>query len=181
MLEKIRHYDHNRRICIEAYTDGYAYNYYNNIYLLSIAGSDSAVKGISSAVVNGRDIELIDKDIYLSSSRSKKYRILSTKLSSGYLHQIVIIDELLIKKDDGELIIYLPKGKKRYEVVFHQLKKRYAIPAIPSWSEWLYSQIKLDDGIEELEGNVRLIRISTSEDQLDEAISEGIKSGQIWF
>ncbi|MFH1470652.1 MAG: hypothetical protein ABIF01_02805, partial [Candidatus Micrarchaeota archaeon] len=90
MLQKIRHYDHDKGIHVECYTDGYAYNDYNELYLASVVGLDSAVKAVASAAVSGKEIELLGKHATsIFANRYEKYRMLSTKLPSGLLHQIV--------------------------------------------------------------------------------------------
>ena len=43
-------FDHYKAIGIKAFTDGFSYDEYGYIYLVSILGPDSSVKGLSSAI-----------------------------------------------------------------------------------------------------------------------------------
>lgn len=182
MLEKIQMTDYAKNVHIEAYTDGYAYDEYEQIYLLSIVGHDSAVKGISAAVLNNRIFEILKGDDLMRASAPWHYRnrILSSRLPSGMLHQLVI-SELFFSREHGSILIYVPEGERVEEIVFNTLKERFAVPALPEWSRWIFKRLKEEEALDELSGNVKVLRLNTSEQQLDEVISEGIRSDKISF
>lgn len=182
MLQKIRHYDYYRGIHIEAYTDGYSYNEFNELYLLSVVGHDSAVKGITAAAVSGKEIEAFEGDYVISvyASRNEKYRILSTKLPSGLLHQIVAAESFFTEEGMSK-IIYAAEGQSIEDVVYHKIQQSYTVPAIPEWAEWVYDKITDNGWVEELKGTIKVLTLNVHEKQLDELVSEGIKSKEISF
>ena len=77
MLERVRYEDLERGIGVEAFTDGYAYDDYDRVFLLSAAGRDSSVKAITSAVTTGLSVEVV-RDPVLSLTRpyGEAYRLL---------------------------------------------------------------------------------------------------------
>ena len=182
MLQKIRHYDHFRGIHIECYTDGHAYNEYNELYLLSVVGHDSAVKGITAAAVSGKEIEVFAGDYVISvyASRNEKYRILSTKLQSGLLHQIVAAESFFTQEGMSK-ILYAAEGQSIEEVVYHKIQQSYTVPAIPEWADWIYDKLTDNGWVEELKGTVKVLKLNVHEKQLDELVSEGIKNRDISF
>ena len=181
MLQKVRYHDYHKGIHIECYTDGYAYSQYDEIYLLSVVGYDSAVKGITSAAVTSREIDIIaDYVLRVCACKLEKYRILNTKLPSGLLHQIVVAESFFTQEGKSK-IIYVTEGQNTPEVVYHKIQQSYTVPAIPEWAEWLYSKIIENRWVEELEGNVKVLKLDMHEKALDELISEGVKSREITF
>ncbi len=181
MLQKIRYHDYHKSIHIECYTDAYAYNEYSELFLLSVVGYDSAVKGITSAAVSGREIEIItDYTIRICASKFEKYRILSTKLPSGLLHQIVVAESFLTQEGMSK-IIYVTEEQNTPEVIYRKIHQSYTVPAIPEWSEWLYKKVVENGWVEELEGNIKVLKLDVHEKALDELISEGVKSKEITF
>ena len=181
MLQKVTYHDYHKGIHIECYTDGYAYSQYDEIYLLSVVGYDSAVKAITSAAVSGREIEIFTEyTIRIYASRYEKYRILNTKLPSGLLHQIVAVESFFTQEGMSK-IIYVTKGQNTPEVVYQKIQQSYAVPAIPEWAEWLYKKIIENGHIEEFEGNVKVLKLDVHEKALDELISEGVRNKEITF
>ncbi len=181
MLQKVTYQDYHKGIHIECYTDGYAYNEYDELYLLSVVGYDSAVKGITSAAVSSREIQIIaDYVLRVCASKSEKYRILNAKLPSGLLHQIVVAESFFTQEGMSK-IIYVTKGQNIPEVVYQKIQQSYTVPAIPEWAEWLYSKIIENRWVEELEGNLKVLKLDVHEKALDELISEGVKNKEIIF
>jgi len=102
MLERVRYTDYYRGIDVEALTDGYAYDEYSSLYLLSVGGHDGKVKAITSALVSGRRIEILSEDVInVGTGFGQKYRILSTKLPDALLHQIVTAEGFFKPSDRG--------------------------------------------------------------------------------
>jgi NADH:ubiquinone oxidoreductase subunit len=178
MLVKIRYHDYHREIRIECYTDGYIYNDYDEFYLLSAVGFDSAVKGITAAAVSFREIEIItEPPITLYAGRNEKYRILSTKLTSGLLHQIVCCESFFTESDTK--IIHIPRGLNIPRTIYKNIQRGYTIPAIPEWAEWLHLRITENELLKELKGNMKAYELRTHENQLDMLISEGVRNKEI--
>jgi hypothetical protein len=81
MLEKVGFRDYDSSVDVEAYTDGYAYDEYSCLYLLSVSGRDSSVKAITSAVVSGRTVQILSEPpIEAWTNYGQKFRILSSRL-----------------------------------------------------------------------------------------------------
>ena len=101
-------YEPYKGINIGGYTDGYSCDEYGNLYLISILGPDSAVKGLSSGIVSGKDIEIESEDTWLtlSAMRGEKYSILGTRLESGLLHQIVAMEGIFKMATTSRKLIY---------------------------------------------------------------------------
>jgi len=182
MLNKVQMTDYSRNIHIEAYTDGYAYDEYSQIYLFSAVGHDSSVKAITAGLVSNRTIEIVRNDevINVSAPWYYKNRIMSSRLQSGMLHQLVI-SELFFSKEHGSILIYIPEGERVDDIVFNTLKARFSVPALPEWAGWIFKRLKEEEALEELSGNIRVLRLTTNEEHLDTMISEGIKSDEISF
>jgi len=180
MLIKLRYQDYSRNIHVEAYTDGFSVDSYGNIFLLSVVGQDSAAKAITAAAVQGKEIEVIKGDGILTvyASSWEKHRILSAKLRSGCLHQILVKEALLEKDSD---LVFIPVGEKVEDAVFRKIQKSFATPVLPEWAVWIYSKLREEGAVQELQGNVSIVKIITSEKELDELVSEGLKNKEIRF
>jgi len=180
VLTKIRHHDYHKGIHIEAYTDGYSIDQYGNIFLLSVVGQDSAVKAITAAAVTGKELEILEGEdaVTIYTSQWEKHRILSAKLGSGCLHQILLKEALIEKRSP---LVFIPGKEKVEKAVFNKLQKVYALPALPAWSEWLYQKLLDDESVKELEGNIKIVRLDTGEKALDELISEGVRNQELRF
>lgn len=180
MLKEVKFWDQNRGIEVRAYTDGYAYDVYECLYLISLVGMDSAVKAVSSALVTGRSVEVrAQKPIKLWAPCQEKFRILSTKLPSG-LHQIVV-SEAFFASTETERILYISAEEDIRELIYHHIKAHLAVPLIMEWKDWLCEQMKEEGWLEELLGTVKAVRLRVNEKQLDTLISEGVKAGQLIF
>ena len=181
-MDKLRYVDDLNGLSVEAYTDAYCYDEHNTIYLLSVCGQDSAVKAITSALVASKTVEIINDNqaVDVDTGYNNKYKILTTKLECGHLHQLLLI-ETFFNNESKEKLIFVDEGINVTETVYNQINKTFPVPLIPSWSEWLYYKIKDAEAIERLEGNIRIIKLNLTEKRLDKLISEGVKSGEIGF
>jgi len=182
-MHKISMFDHSKRIGIKAYTDGFSYDEYGYIYLVSILGPDSAVKGLSSAIVTLKDVTIdLDDDYEVSvcSMPGEKYRILSARLDSGLLHQIVVMDSLISQKANRKLV-YIGNEKDMNDVIFNMTRNSFGTPLLPEWKDWLIREIQNNELIEIMQGNIQLARINLKEKQLDYIISVGVKNNKIGF
>ena len=182
MLERVRYTDYYSDIDVEAFTDGYAYDEYSSLYLLSVAGRDSNVKAITSALVSGRRIEIISRDVInVGTEFGQKYRILSTKLPNALLHQIVAAEGFFKPSDNRCKLLYIDEEEGTPRVLYEAVKNSYPVPLIAEWSEWLYEKIRKEDGLEKLSGTKKVLKLEIDEEYLDSIISEGVKSGEIVF
>jgi hypothetical protein len=183
MIERISMDDYVKGIEIEAYTDGYSHDAYGYLCLISILGHDSAVKAISAGIVSLRKVTVQRQGIWHSycAMPGEKYRIMSARLESGLLHQIVALDELFNQAANGRGLIYIGTSRDMNTVIFNAIKKNLGTPLLPEWNDWLIRQIREEDSLELMQGTVPVVRLSVGERQLDSIISEGIKQGAIRF
>ena len=183
MLKKISLYEPYKGINIEGYTDGYSCDEYGNLYLISILGPDSAVKGLSSGIVSGKDIEIESGDTWLtlSAMRGEKYRILSARLESGLLHQIVVMEGIFKLETSGRKLIYAGRDTDIRDRIFKEIRINYGTPILPGWKNWLMRRIQNEKLIEIMEGNVRVARLTLNEKQLDSIICGGVSEHSIKF
>jgi hypothetical protein len=183
MIEKLSMYDHAKGIDITAYTDGYSSDAYNYLYLISILGHDSAVKAISSGIISQKDVAVQQEGTWRSycALYGEKYRIMSARLDSGLLHQIVAVDELFSQAPHGRGLIYLGRDTDMNTVIFNTIKTNLGTPLLPEWSEWLMRQLREEASLEFMQGSVPVIRLNLGEKELDSIISEGIQQRSIRF
>jgi len=181
MLQKVRFRDYGNSIDVEAFTDGYAYDEYSCLYLLSVGGHDSSVKAITSALVTSRSIEIeSDRPLELYTPYSAKYRILSTKLPSALLHQVVAEEGFFGSRDRQENLLYVD-SENPARLIYEAVRTGYPVPLIPKWSNWLYRRLKREGCVHEMRGTRKVLRLGVDEKTLDSLISEGIGNGEISF
>ena len=182
MLQKISMFDYYKRIGIKAYTDGFSYDEYEYLYLVSIIGHDSAVKGLSSAIVSLKEVTIDlydDCEVSVCAMPGEKYRIMSARLDSGFLHQIVTMETLL--KQTNNKLVYIGDTKDTNNVIFSMIRKNFGTPLLPAWKDWLIRQIRNENIVDIMQGNVQLAKINLKEKHLDSIISNGIKNRNIGF
>lgn len=181
MLEIISYYELGRGIHINAFTDAYSFNDWEQIYFLSIAGHDSAVKAISSALVNGRkiDIQTEPSEITIQRTYPDSYRILTAKLPSGFLHQIVCHEDFF-KNESRRKLIFIPE-ENYSKTIFAKIQEICPLPAIPEWSEYICSHLQEAGHLNILKGNIRIAQLEIDEIFLDQVVSEGVSSGKLKF
>ena len=177
----VRHYDWNRGINILAHGDGYVHDAEGCLCLLSLAGPDSAGKGISSAIATGREIEILaDSPLTLQPSWWGKYRILSARLPSGHLHQIVALEGFFGAGERGKLFLVEPEQSPA-ELAFPAIHKAVGTPLIPAWKDWLFARLTQEESIKELPGTLRAFHLQVSDAALDALVSDAVRSGALSF
>ena len=182
MLLKIRYYDSSRGIEPAAFTAGFSYAEEEGLMLLSIAGHEAAVKAISAAGVNGREIQIdCENLLYLSAIWRAKYKILSAKLPGGLLHQVVLHEGFYPHEDTPPRLVLAPDSKPAHEALYEHVSRYYPVPLIPAWSRWLYRRLLEECAVEELSGNIQVLRTNLGEIGLDVLVSEAVASGEITF
>jgi hypothetical protein len=182
MLERVRYLDEKRGIGVDAFTDGYAYDEYQRVYLLSAAGRESNVKAITSAVTCGEQVDIVGRRVVtVTKAYGEKYRVLGTRLPSGLVHQVMLSEGFLEREGTRGKLIYVGDGQDVRTAVYEAVKTGFAVPLVPEWSGWLYDRLRESEAVSELTGSRRVVRLSASEDVLDELVSEGVRSGEIRF
>jgi hypothetical protein len=181
MLEKIRFRDYGNGIDVQAFTDGYAHDEHSYLYLLSVAGHDSNVKAITSALVSGRSIEIMSEPVIEAvPSYGQKYRIMSSRLPGTLLHQVVA-SEGFFGSPDGPVNLLYVDGEDPARLVYEAVRSGYPVPAIPEWSGWLYGKLIKEGHVHELKGTKKVLRLALDEEGLDSMISDAVGSGEISF
>lgn len=181
MLEKVRFRDYNNGIDVEAFTDGYAHDEYSYLYLLSVAGHDSSVKAITSALVSGRTIQVMSEPIIeAGASYGQKYRIMSTRLPGTLLHQMVASEGFFRSSDGPANLLYVDEDDPA-PLVYEAIRSGYPVPVIPEWSDWLYKRLRQEGHVHELEGTKKVLTLTLAEETLDGLISDAVSNGEISF
>ena len=191
MPDRIIYQDLENNISVNAFTDCYILDEYNYLYLVSIAGSDSSVKAISSAVIQGKDIEIIpsvkgSESINCKISYINNYKLLTSKLNNILLHQIVASESFFMNYNSASRLLFVSKNNNSNasnveDKIYDIIKSSYSTPVISEWKTWLYNKLAENSCIEELNGNAKALKLNIDEDSLDNLISEGIKLNEISF
>ena len=167
---------------VESLTDGYVHDDHWRVYMLSVAGHDSAVKAITAALVSGRSIDVVsDSTLTLMKPYGEHYRVLSSKLPSAFLHQMVVSERFFDAGEDGQRLIYIGDGEEADAILYEVVRSSYAVPLIPEWSRWLYGKLADVEALGELSGTRTVLTLDADEELLDELISEGVATGEIGF
>jgi hypothetical protein len=182
MLDQVIFQEYWGGIKVSAYTDRYAYDPADDSLLfISLAGTEQAVKAVSSALISHRIVSVnrrSNAEIQLHGSPAAHFRVFSTKLASGGVHQLVA-DTRFFGNDTQEHCVIIPQGEELPRVVYSQVLCRLASPMIPEWAEWIYVQLKERGLIQEMAGTLQLVKVRIDEATVDEIISEGIRTGRI--
>ena len=181
MLEKVGFRDYDSSVDVEAYTDGYAYDEYSCLYLLSVSGRDSSVKAITSAVVSGRTVKILSETpIEAWTSYGQKFRILSSRLPDSLLHQVVAEEGFFRSAERPETLLYV-NSEKPAQLVYEAVRTGYPVPLLPQWSDWLYRKLRKEGHVRELQGTMKVLQLSLDEGVLDAFVSDGVKNREISF
>jgi hypothetical protein len=182
MLDQVVFQEYWGGIKVSVYTDRYAYDPSDDSLLfISLAGTEQAVKAVSSAIIGCRIVSIKREDnreIGLHRSPATHLRVLSTKLPSGAVHQLVA-DTRFFGNDTLEHCVLIPPGEELPGVVYSQVLTHLASPLISEWAGGICKQLRERGLIQEMAGTMRVVKVRVDEATVDEIISEGIRTGQI--
>jgi hypothetical protein len=185
MLDQIVFEETCRGIKVSAYTDRYAYDPEDDSLLfISLAGADQAVKAISSAVIGGKTVSIRrqkNAEVLVSSHPASRFRVLSTKLPSGAVHQLVADTRFFGNDNAIDRIVVIPQDENVSKVVYGQVLAHLASPLLPQWAPWICGQLKELDHLRKMAGTLRVVRVSADEATVDEIVSKGVRTGCISF
>ncbi len=174
-----------RNINVSAYTDLYAYNVEDGAVLfISLAGNEQAVKAISSAIIAYKTVIIRREgqpEHLLHGHPVSRYRIMSTKLAGGSLHQIVVDPRFWINSNTESRLVIIPTDTQPHEAIYSQVLAPLASPMIPAWGQWAFDRLQQMDRLREMAGTLRVVEVAVDERVVDEIVSEGIRMGQINF
>jgi hypothetical protein len=174
-----------RNINVSAYTDLYAYDPEDEaIVFISLAGDEQAVKAISSAIIACKTFAVRREgqpEHLLNGHPASRYRIMSTKLTGGSLHQIVADARFWVNSDSESRLVIIPTDTQSHEAIYSQVLAPLASPVIPGWAEWVCERLRQIDRLREMAGTLRVAEVVADERIIDQIVSEGIRMGQINF
>jgi len=174
-----------RNIRVSAYTDLYAYEPQDGAVLfISMAGNEQAVKAISSAIIACKTFTVRregQSEQLLNGHPASRYRIMSTKLAGGSLHQIVADSRLWLNSDTESRLVVVPTDTQPHEAIYSQVLAPLASPVITAWAQWVCERLQQADRLTEMAGTLRVVDVAVDDRIVDEIVSEGIRMGQINF
>jgi len=185
MLDTAVFEEYWRNIKVSAYTDLYAYDPEDGaLVFISLAGNEQAVKAISSAIIACKTVSIGragEPEHLLNGHPASRYRIMSTKLVLGSLHQIVADARFYANSDAESRLVIVPADRQPHEAIYAQVFAPLASPVIPAWAQWLCDRLEQDDRLREMAGTLRVVEVVADERAIDEVVSEGIRMGRINF
>jgi hypothetical protein len=183
MLDRIVFEPYGRGIKVSAYTDQYAYDPEDNsLRFISLAGTEQAVKAISSAIIGGQSVSIMGADnsqIHLDGHPATHFRILSTKLPGGAVHQIAADTRFFGSGEAGAHLVVIPQDQDVSRVVYSVVLNHLASPLLPEWGAWICGQLTDLERMWELEGPLRVAQVSADEATVDQIVSQGLRTGRI--
>jgi len=185
MLDTVVFEEYWRNIKVSAYTDAYAYDPEDGALLfISLAGNEQAVKAMSSAIIACKTISISSEgqpELLLNGHPASRYRIMSTKLAGGPLHQIVADARFYLNTESDSRLVFIPAETPLYEVICNQVLVNLASPLIPAWAHWVCDRLQEVDRLREMVGTLKVAEVIVDDHTVDELVSEGIREGQIHF
>ena len=182
MLHQVVYDEYWRGISVSAYTDMFAYDPENaSLVFVSLAGTEQAVKAISSAIIGGRTVSIMsgsNTQILVTGHPASHFRVLSTKLPGGAVHQLVADTRFFGNENSESRLVIIPQADDLSRVVYSQVLAHLASPLIPEWSAWICEQLIAQDLIRQMEGTLKVVEVSVSESNVDEIVSEGVRTGR---
>jgi len=185
MLDIVVFEEHWRNIKVSAYTDLYAYDPEDGAVLfISLAGNEQAVKAISSAIIVCKTFTVRREgqpEHLLNGHPASRYRIMSTKLAGGSLHQVLADSRFYVKSDSESRLVIIPTDTQPHEAIYSQVLFPLASPVIPAWGQWVCDRLQQIDRLREMAGTLRVMEVTVDDRIVDEIVSKGIRIGQINF
>ena len=151
-----------------------------DVYFLSVAGYQTAVKGIIANVLEygSVSVEIGEGYEYLSRS-SQSYTVHYQRLPSG-LYQGVILPKISLPGNNEPKDVFLVLSQHTsvaQELFFKHLEERIEIPLHPLWSGWLWKEFSEKGGLTPLDplvGDYQGYLVGIYEDELRDHITTAI-------
>lgn len=176
----VSYHDPEKRLNISVVADRILFEgdprYGGTLTLMSVLGPHSAVRGILAAAASYRHIRC---DAYpqgrLMGVESGK--LITRSLSKEVTHGVYLSPTVFLSALERIAVIDATPEK-----VYERLTHSFAFPAIPEWAGWLYKKLETRAELTPLAGTgTHGVVIETSEERLDELISEGVREGALRF
>ena len=165
---------------IRAYCSDLIVDEEGDIYFLSVAGYETAVKGILANVLEYNSVSLKIDGEYLYPVRStENYSLHYQRLSSG-LFQGVILPKIAFPANDESKDRFLVLGENRSsaeDLFYRHLDEKTDIPLHPVWSGWLWRTFSNREWLIQLEcpvGDYEGYPVEIDEDELRDTITMAV-------
>jgi uncharacterized protein YbcI len=172
-----------RGIKVSAYTDLYAYDPENaSLFFISLADTEQAVKAVSSAIIGARTVSIMsdtNTEIPVTGHPGSHFRVLSTKLPVGAVHQLVVDTRFFGNENSESRLIVIPQADEVSKAVYSQVLAHMASPLVPEWSAWICEQLIDQDLMRQMEGTLKVVEVSVNESTVDEIVSKGVRTKRI--
>jgi hypothetical protein len=183
MLDHVVFEEPWRGIKVSVHTDRYAYDLDDNsLVFISLAGTEQAVKAISSAIIGGQTVSIMGADnseILLDGHPATHFRVLSTKLPTGAVHQLVADTRFFGASQTEAHLVVIPPDQDLSKVVYRQVLTHLASPLLPEWVPWICGQLTNMDRMREMKGTLRVAQVSADEATVDQIVSQGLRTRRI--
>ncbi len=185
MLDIVVFEEQWRNINVSAYTDLYAYDPEDGaVVFISLAGNEQTVKAISSAIIACKTFGVRGEgqpEHLLNGHPASRYRIMTTKLAGGSLHQIAADSRFWANPNTESRLVIIPTDTQPHEAIYSQVLAPLASPVIPGWAQWVCDRLQQMDRLKEMAGTLRVVEVVVDERIIDEIVSEGIRMRLINF
>ena len=170
---------------ITAYCSDLIVNADMEAYFLSVAGYQTAVKGIIANVLEYGSVavEIDDEYVYPVKS-SETYSVHYQKLPSG-LFQGAILPKIALPANDESSHVFLVLAEDNSlaeDLFFKHLNEKTEVPLHPVWSHWLWSTF-IEKGwltpLEALVGEYQGYLVEIDENELRETITAAIANKNV--
>jgi hypothetical protein len=185
MLDTVVFEEYWRNIKVSAYTDLYAYDPEDGAVLfISLAGNEQAVKAISSAIIACKTVSIRRErhpENFVNGHPASRYRIMSTKLAGGSLHQIVADARFYVNSDAESRLVIVPAETPVHEAIYAQVFAHLTSPLVAAWARWICDRLRHMDRLREMAGTLEVVKVAVHDHVVDEIVSEGVRTGHINF
>ena len=165
---------------ISAYCSGLIANADMETYFLSVAGYQTAVKGIIANVLEYGSVAVKINDEYVYPVRSTEtYCVHYQKLPSG-LFQGAILPKIALpgNEESNDVFLILAENNSLAEdLFFKHLEEKTEVPLHPAWSHWLWRTFSEKDWLTPLQalvGEYQGYLVEINENELKETITVAI-------
>ncbi len=165
---------------IEAYCSDLVVDENTWAYLLSVAGYQTAVKGIIASILEYQAVTLIANGSYEYINRtSETYSVHYQKLPSG-LYQGIILPKMALPnyEESKDAFLILAENNSSARALFYEhLEEKTGIPLHQAWSDWLW-RLFLEEAwltpLNTLIGGYKGFLVDIYQDDLKDAIAAAI-------
>ena len=153
------------------------------VYFVSLFGRPIVVKAIGATILQGVPVRLGHASVRRPYNNTGSMRSLTQNLGGGLCHKIVLCPEFFAGSAQSFGRILIGEDKTR---AFHFLDSIVSTPLKTEWADTLWEKIfelKPLTGFGFIDGKdlgeSYLVRIDKSQDEIDELVLEGLRTGEL--